>query len=128
MREGTNFKTGAICGLYAVCAVYIKDWMLLPSVPPALPLIPVVVDHHANNSCAPFLLFIYINESHKFPQINNPKPTDEISDLVRYLSSNDAQTQRCAAYYLSQLTADSDSQRTEALNEGALIPLITIIN
>jgi Armadillo/beta-catenin-like repeat len=59
---------------------------------------------------------------------HTPKPTDKMSDLVRYLSSDDEQTQRSAAYYLSQLTTDFDSQRSEALNEGALTPLVAIIN
>ena len=35
-----NFKTSAIYGLYAVCAVYINDWMHLPSVPLLFPSFP----------------------------------------------------------------------------------------
>ena len=56
-----------------------------------------------------------------------PEPTDRVSDLVRYLSSDNMQTQRSAANSLSRLTVNAGPERTEALNNGALTPLVAII-
>src|SRR6202035_896834 len=66
--------------------------------------------------------------THTKQLMHTPKPTDKVSDLVRYLSSDDPRTQRSAANYLSKLPVNPGPERTKALNQGALTPPVAIIN